>query len=503
MKRYLLVAAVLLSAVLHATEPNKETSRWWSHVKALANDGMEGRDTGSEGYRKAASYVTRQFEQNGLKPAGEQGYAQSVPLHVIRLRNDRSTAELVKVQGGGSKKLQWFRQITVQPTRSLPRTIDAPLVFVGSSSYSSEIDVRGKIVVVINPPRIEGSRPPVLSSFPPGAVGVLGIDSPDGLEPARWPAQYAVAMSIRDASAGASNPLTLRFNPAEAELLLEGSEHTFKDLLDQYRAGRPLPNFPLAVRLLATLDIEESDLQSDNLIATRPGSDRALSREYLVVSAHLDGYGFGEPWNGDRIYNGAFDDAAYVATLIETAERLRRSSAKLKRSIVFAVFTGEEKGLLGSRYFTQHLTVPRNQVVANINLDQVRPLFPLNRLTMIARDDSSLGELVRRVAEPMGIQVLADQEPWRNLLRRADNWNFMQIGVPATGFVLTPEKGTPDEAIYKEWYARRYHTPLDDLAQPWDPAAAAKFNDFFLRFVEALANTEDRPQWKPGSPYAR
>jgi hypothetical protein len=103
----------------------------------------------------------------------------------------------------------------------------------------------------------------------------------------------------------------------------------------------------------------------------------------------------------------------------------------------------------------------------------------------------------------MGIQVLSDQEPWRNLMRRADNWNFMQIGVPATGFVLTPEKGTADEAFYKEWYARRYHTPLDDLKQPWDPSAAAKFNDFFLRLLEAIANADERPQWKSGSPYAK
>ena len=139
---------------------------------------------------------------------------------------------------------------------------------------------------------------------------------------------------------------------------------------------------------------------------------------------------------------------------------------------------------------------------ANINLDQVRPLFPLKQLTAIAVDESTLGDTIRDVAGGMGLRIQADPEPWRNLMRRADNWNFMQIGVPATGFVLAPEKGTDDEAVYKEWYARRYHTPLDDLDQPWDPSAAATFNDFFGRLVTALANDGRRPAWKPGSVYA-
>src|SRR5262245_59958863 len=188
-------AILLFSAALLATEPNRQTRRWWSHIQALANDGMEGRDTGSAGYRKAASYVVREFERNGLNP-GEQGFLQTVPLHVIRVRADRSKAELVR--DGRAQQLQWFRQITVQPTRTAARTIDADLVFVGASNYSSQVDVRGKIVLLMSPPRVENAQTPALSAVPAGAIGILGIDSPEGLEPARWPAQYAVAMSIRN-----------------------------------------------------------------------------------------------------------------------------------------------------------------------------------------------------------------------------------------------------------------------------------------------------------------
>jgi len=228
-----------------------------------------------------------------------------------------------------------------------------------------------------------------------------------------------------------------------------------------------------------------------------------LSKEYVVVSAHLDGYGIGEPWGDDKIYNGAFDDAAYVATLIDMAERLHDAHAKPRRSLLFCVVTGEEKGLLGSKYFAAHPTVPVEEMVADINLDQLRPIFPLRTLTTLALDDSTLGDTVKKVAAAMNIRIQPDPEPERNLLRRSDHYSFMQIGVPAVGFIFGYEKGSPDEVVYREWYAKRYHSPLDDLNQPWVPGAAAKFNDFFGKLVEAIGNDDEKPKWRPGSPFAK
>jgi hypothetical protein len=484
--RYL--AAILLCLTLRATEPDAATRRWWSHVTALANDGLEGRDTGSEGYRKAAQYVATQFERAGLKAAGESGYYQTVPLHMVRLRADRSAIELVR--GSTTTKLAWFRQVTIAANPALPETLDSPLVFAGSDP----IEAAGKIVVRLN--RGRGAAP-----VPEGAAGVLTVDATGGPEPAHWPVAYAVSMTLAGANPAARAPLTMRFNPAYADLLFEGSGHTYKQLSDLAAGGSPLPSFALPAHLRTQLRFETSDVKSDNILAVLPGSDPALAKEYVVVSAHLDGYGTGEPWNGDRIYNGAFDDAAYVATLIDLAEKLHASGTRPKRSILFAVVTGEEKGLLGSRYFTQHLTVPKESMVANINLDQLRPIFPLKILTTLALDESSLGATVKRVAQSMDIRIQPDPEPERNLLRRSDHYNFMQIGVPAAGFIFGYEKGSPEEAIYRRWYAERYHSPADDLRQPWDPAAAAKFNLFFGRVVEAIANDPERPRWKPGSTF--
>jgi Zn-dependent M28 family amino/carboxypeptidase len=109
---------------------------------------------------------------------------------------------------------------------------------------------------------------------------------------------------------------------------------------------------------------------------------------------------------------------------------------------------------------------------------------------------------VKQVAGTMGIRIQPDPEPERNLLRRSDHWSMMQIGVPAVGFIFGYEKGTPEEVIYRRWYAERYHSPADDLNQPWLPEAAAKFNDFFGKLVESVANAGERPQWKAGSPHA-
>jgi Zn-dependent M28 family amino/carboxypeptidase len=205
-------------------------------------------------------------------------------------------------------------------------------------------------------------------------------------------------------------------------VLFEGSGRTYRELVEAFESGRTVPSFALTASIRVRLAFEESDLTSENVIASLPGTDPELSRESIVLSAHIDGYGIGEPWGEDAIYNGAFDDAAYVATILDFVETLRERGTKLRRSLLVTIFTGEEKGLLGSRYFTRHLTVPRESLAANVNLDQLRPVFPLHTLTMHAVDDTTLGDTARKIAGPMGIRIQADPEPLRNLVRRSDNF---------------------------------------------------------------------------------
>lgn len=493
-----LAIALTCCAVTQATEPDTATRRWWSHIQALANDEMRGRDTGSPEHRRAQEYVVRHFERFRLTAAGEQGFFQQVPLRSYRLRIDQSPVGIIR--SGNTRPLRWLQDMSVAPAMGLPSTLQGGLVFAGSDNATG-LDVAGAVVVRLNPVRLVAGPP--VPPPPPGAAALLGIDSTAGPEPSRWPAQNATVMTLADTAIPRAQGIPVfRFNPASARVLFEGSGHTYEEVLNLATAGRPVPSFALRGTLSLRLEFEEAELRSDNVIGVLPGSDPVLASEYVVLTAHIDGYGLGEPWGNDRIYNGAFDDAAYVATLLDYAERLQESGTRLRRSLLFAVFTGEEKGLLGSRYYTKHLTVPRERLVANINLDQLRPVFPLHTLTMHAVDESSLGDTARRVGAGMAIRIQVDPEPLRNLMRRSDNFPFMEIGVPATGFVFGYQPGSSDEVAYRRWYRDRYHTPLDDLTQPWLPEAAAKFNEFFATLVATLANSDDAPKWKAGSQFA-
>jgi Zn-dependent M28 family amino/carboxypeptidase len=285
--------------------------------------------------------------------------------------------------------------------------------------------------------------------------------------------------------------------------LLAGSGQDPAAILKAGGAKQPLRSFDIAGRLKVQVQIVQRDISSPNVLAVLPGSDPDLAGEYVVISAHLDGYGFGTPVSGDNLYNGTLDDAAYVALLIQMADDIKAGKLPApKRSILFAAFTGEEKGLLGSRWYVDHPTIPISQLAANVNLDQLRPLFPLTILTAEALSDTSLGETARHVAAPLGIEIRADAEPERNLLRRADQYPFLSIHVPAISFIFGYDANTDAEKRYREWYQIRYHRPQDDLTQPVDFAAAAKFNQYFYALVEAIANDPKRPSINPASSFA-
>ena len=186
---------------------------------------------------------------------------------------------------------------------------------------------------------------------------------------------------------------------------------------------------------------EQEGVESANLVAYLPGSDPKLKNEYVVLSAHLDHLGVGEPINGDRIYNGAMDNASGSAVLLEWSDRSRSRRSKLKRSLLFVLVTGEEKGLLGSRYFAAHPTVKPGSMVANINIDMFLPIVPLKVLTVYGLDESDLGDMAREVAQQLGVQVQADPEPQRNAFIRSDQYNFIRHGVPALAMGVGFEKG--------------------------------------------------------------
>jgi Zn-dependent M28 family amino/carboxypeptidase len=288
-----------------------------------------------------------------------------------------------------------------------------------------------------------------------------------------------------------------------AAKILEGSGHTFTEIEDLARENKPLPKFALPGTLRAKVTLHTQPLESPNVVAMFPGTDAKLKDEYVVMSAHLDHVGVGRAVNGDNIYNGAMDDASGIASLLEVARLVKTAGMNPKRSVIFLAVTCEEKGELGSRYFAAHPTVPRNRIVADINLDMFLPLYALKVIEVQGLTESTLGEQVTAAAKSLGVAVQTDREPEQNRFIRSDQYSFIRQGIPALAFKFGYEFGSPEEKTRREWVRDRYHKPSDDLNQPVDPAAAALFDQVIANLIERVADDPARPRWKDDSFFQR
>ncbi len=514
---------------------NPDTLAWWHTTEALAGDSMEGRDTGTAAYQRAADYVAKRFAAAGLKPAGDAGsYFQTVPMHQIDLTPQGTNFTVVRA-GGQRLPLRFLYEITTTPAPNMLREATGTLTFRGYCGAEAMGDVAGKIVVCFGTQRtgLPSGAERAANARRGGALGLISVDDPFfTLEPPRWPYAYARSVTLRKAlpeshseAEQASTLPAMRLSAEAFAKLLAGTGRDAAAVLKSGGAQQPLLSFDIPASLQVRLHTTEKDISSPNVLAVLPGTDPELSGQYVVVAAHLDGYGFGTPVSGDNLYNGALDDAAYVALLIQMADDLGKGSALQpdasskaksgsleadgtmlsppKRSILFCAFTGEEKGLLGSNWFVEHPTVPMADLAADVNLDQLRPLFPLHILTALAIHDTTLGATAAQVGAGLGIELRPDREPERGLLRRADHYPFLKAGVPAIGFVFGFDPGTEAEARYRHWYQVQYHRPQDDLTQPVDFQAAGMFNLFFYRLVETIADDPERPRILPGSTFLK
>lgn len=502
-----------------ATSPG---ARWWGTVKELASDKYEGRATASPGYRQAAEMVSREFKKLGLVPVANSGYLQPVPLVVRKLREPESSVSLVR--GGLQELLEIGTDAYFNLNIESRPQVDAPASFVGYGLTVPEVgyddfagvDLKGRVAVFLRggPSSIPGplrahyqtlqERQAFLRKA--GAVGIATILDPNSMD-LPWERYSAnrlepfMSLSAPGMQDGGDLALSLTINPARADQWFAGTEHTFAEILDLAKAGRPLPKFPLAWSVSAAVSADRSEAECANVAAVLRGTDRRLRDEYVVISAHLDHLGAGVPVKGDAIYNGALDNAGGVASLIEIARALKASPPR--RSVLFLAVTGEEKGLLGSRYFASRPGVPAGSIVADLNLDMFLPIHNLRMLTVLGLGESSLGNDVRAVAKSFGVGIQADPEPDRNRFIRSDQYNFIREGVPslALKFGFTP--GSREERMQKEWLAQRYHAPSDDATQPVNLAAAARFNRFLTALARRVANKATRPAWNQDSFFRR
>lgn len=525
---------ISLSVALPAKEPKKvadsDGKSWWEHVKVLADDSMEGRDTGSAGHRKAAAYVAKQMKKAGLRPAGTDGYFQPIKFNTRKI--DESQSSLALVRDGKSEPVVLGEEATISMRIDPADEVSAPLIFVGyglkvpEANYDdlAGLDLRGKIVVTFGgAPPVSVVQPELASHYgsseektkalvAAGAIGVINIPNPKRMD-IPWSrsslARLKPAMSLADPTMNESGRMKLAatFNPAHADKLFEGTGHTVEEMVGLNADGKSLPKFDLPVSVKAKVKVVRGEVESQNIIGLWPGSDPKLKKEYVVLSAHVDHLGIGEPDpknpNADRLYNGAMDNASGVAMVLDVAAKMKAAHAKPKRSVLFVIVTGEEKGELGSQYFAKYPTVDGKELVADINTDMFLPLYPLKYLIVYGVNESDLGADIRAVASGLNVQVIDDPEPQLNRFIRSDQYSFIKAGVPSLAMKDGFLKDTPEDKIFHTWLTTRYHAPSDDLQQPVDLAAAGKFEDVLMQLADRVANRESRPQWNQNSFFKR
>jgi Zn-dependent M28 family amino/carboxypeptidase len=527
-KTRLLASVAVLLTVPGLSQEGKAShfdgSTWWSYVKVLADDNMEGRETGSAGLKRAEAYVVEQLTKSGLSPAGSDGFYQPVQFESREIVEKDSSAALVK--DGKATPLTLGEDVYFGTRAHLAPELEAPLVFVGYGLKIPELnyddlaglELKGKVAVYISGSTSE--TPAALSAHyqsgaerwkalrAAGVVGLVGIPNPASMD-IPWSRMTAnrtrPSMVLKDPAFDETEGLrlTLTANPARAEQFFEGTGHTFAELAALAKERKPLPRFPLGFSIRTKAVVQAHAVESANVVAQLPGTDPALKHEYVVLSAHIDHLGIGAPINGDSVYNGAMDNAAGAAVLLDVAASLKHSPEPLKRSLLFVFVTGEEKGLLGSRYFASRPTVPAHSMAADINIDMFLPIFPLKVLTVYGLQESDLGALVTRTAEGRGVAVQPDPEPLRNAFIRSDQYSFIKTGVPSLATKVGFAPGSPEQQMAKDWLTNRYHAPSDDTNQPVDLTAAAGYEEIMRGLMVAVANSPERPQWKPDSFFRR
>lgn len=453
------LAMVLFAGGLHAIDRGE---RWRRHAARLAAE---------PGEREAARYIAAQLAEAGVGPALQTGYTQPVKLRSRQILEAYSSLFLVR--DGVERRLVPGEDAVIDLSFDPGSGTRSPMVFAGYGISSPELgyddlaglDLRGKIAVVLagGPPSLPVNLRAHFQSVEErnialrrkaGAYGIITIPNPRNdetgwrraasrrLEPAVSPADPAFEQDD-------DLELSVVMNPERAEMLFEGSGHTFREVLEAAAAGRPLPRFPLAAGLRASVATERRQTESQNIVGVLRGSDPALREEYVALSARL----------GD---SGA-------ARLLDVAESLHEAGVKLRRSLLFVFLTAEDRGLAGSQFFTHYPTVSAGSIVADLDVASAeRGSLPI---TVAAADESDLGELIRAAS----LRACAGIRPEGSELP-GSYYSFLLHGTPSAGFRIGGEAD-----------------------RPGDGSGAQCFDDMLLTLTQAVANRAAKPHWAAGS----
>ncbi|WP_298124109.1 M28 family peptidase [Brevundimonas sp.] len=521
--RFVVVACLAaLTLAAGASPASAQTAergeRWMSRMAVLSDDAMEGRRVGTPGYDRAAAWVVGEMAALGLKPGGvDGGWYQ--PIRFVEQAVDQGASSAELTVGGATRPLILPADAVVGGGRPLPATIDADLVFVGyglhipSEGYSDldGVDLTGKIAVFINGAptgmptltltHARAQRTAGLMSR--GAVGTVSLIPPQADAARMWTGvTRGAARPGFFPDTGEAPFAEIILHPDHSAGLFAGAPKSLDQIVADARAGARMTSFPLDARLAGRFTATSVSVISPNVIGLLPGSDPELADEYVVMTSHLDGYGIGEPVNGDAIYNGALDNASGVAAQLDIAEQL--IAARPRRSVLFVIVTAEERGLLGSRAFVANPTVPRESIVGNLNYDMALPIIPLTGINVLGATESTFGDHARVVSEQMGLPLTPDPFPAENRFIRSDQYSFIAAGIPAVAFKFGFAANTPEAATIRTFNETHYHKPSDDLATtPIFTEDEIRLHDFIIGLALRIANDPARPTWNADSIFGK
>ncbi|MFN7163453.1 MAG: M28 family metallopeptidase [Hyphomonas sp.] len=527
--------AILLAATFVACTPETpaelpapDAAAIEAHMAYLASDDLEGREAGTPGFDLAADYVAAEFARIGLAPAGDNGtYFQGITFQRAVRADEGLRFEVRDAAGNLLPFTEGVNAVVYNSLQATGADITAPAVFVGYGIVAPDLgrddfaglDLNGKVAVMLSgtPDGIQseerayygGQKFRNLSER--GAVAVVSLETPTRKKIYSFQRLLAegrlstAAMAwIQDDGTAFSEAPNLQATSAvsleAAAALFNGTPAIWDDIIAASEAeGGRVTGFDLPVTISLSQRSVHDTVTSANVVGMIEGTDPALKNEFIVISAHLDHIGISQTIEEDKINNGALDNAAGVATMLDAARMLKAGPA-LKRSVVFIALTAEEKGLLGAQYFAMKPSVP-GTLVANVNLDMPLLNYNFTDLIVYGAPRSTIAPVVERVAAQMNLVLSPDPTPEQGYFTRSDHYRFVEAGIPSV--YLEPGFQNGGEAAHAEHLARNYHRPSDDMNQALDFNAGARFADVNARIILALANGETRPLWKKDDFFAR
>jgi len=526
------IAAITFATCAHEHTPtentfNPDTQRIKSHLFFLADDLLEGRDTGSRGHEIAALYIATEFAKYGLKPAGTEGYIQQVSFRKANL--EQQSPEFTLTRDGKTTDFSYPKEYLAGPSLlNVDAHVQGELVFVGYGIVAEElshndyenIDVKGKIVVTLagkpsDFPSEEGAH--FASGYQKqkyavehGAIGMITVTTPKNEKVRPYQSRLNYIHTPRmawldDAGEPANSFPQLKggayLSEAAGRVLFSGAARELDEIYAELEADKVPTGFAMSGSVSLSKKSIHEVVTSPNVVGVLEGSDPKLKDEYVVFSAHSDHIGFAKTVKKDNINNGAMDNASGTSVMLETARLFSEMNEKPKRSILFVSVTGEEKGLLGADYFARNPTVPATSMVANVNLDMPILTYEFADVIAFGADHSDLKMSVETAAGNADIALSPDPWPDQALFTRSDHYAFVKQGVPAVFLVPGLTSKDPDvegSKVFGQFLSTNYHKPSDDIHQPFNWNAAETFTKVNAQIGWTLANQENKPAWNDG-----